>query len=167
MVKTRTHAPTFWHDSISTDRWAVLLYGLLAETAALLCCVLVDYVDVHLVSTVCWWTCGTLTLLLFCIAAVQGALASITTRRSGFPRWWRLFSFGLPRRIRKRCFDPAYEELLEDYFEAKTKYRTKGARRWLTIAFTFRTILMVLDCVRAVALDATVACVFRIWRVFL
>src|SRR6266545_2161218 len=58
------------------------------------------------------------------------------------PRFWRLFSYLLPRKTRERVFEPAYQELLEDYLTTHGKYRTKWAKRWLTFCYTFRTVVM-------------------------
>ncbi len=68
---------------------------------------------------------------------------------SGFPRFWELFSYILPHGVRKRVFEPAFNEMIEDYLETRGRYRTRWAKRWLTFAFTFRTALMVFDCFRA------------------
>ncbi len=71
----------------------------------------------------------------------------------GFPRFWSLFGYLLPRETRVRVFDPRQQELLEDYTLARRSYRTIWARRWLVFCFTFRTALMVLECFRAMAVD--------------
>jgi hypothetical protein len=67
----------------------------------------------------------------------------------GFPRVWKLFAFALPREIRTRVFEPAHQELLEDYIIAQGLYQAKWPRRWLILCFSIRTILMVLDSLRA------------------
>jgi hypothetical protein len=79
-----------------------------------------------------------------------------------FPRWWRLFSYVLTRKTRDRVFEPAYQELLEDYLTTRGKYRTKWAKRWLTFSYTFRTCLIVLDCLRAMLADKAIALLARV-----
>lgn len=64
-----------------------------------------------------------------------------------FPRLWRLFAFVLPRGIRTQSFEPALEDMLAQHLKAR-RYRTVWARRWLVLAFTIRTVIAVLDCVR-------------------
>jgi hypothetical protein len=74
-----------------------------------------------------------------------------------WPRWWRLFSFVLPRSTRDRVFEPSFQELMEDYLATRGAYRTKWARRWLKFCFTLRTALMVGSCLRAWITDRGVA----------
>jgi hypothetical protein len=64
-----------------------------------------------------------------------------------WPRWWRLFSFVLPKGTRDRAFEPHFNELVEDFLEAR-RYRGRCQRCWLAVAFTIRTVLMILDCLR-------------------
>ena len=68
----------------------------------------------------------------------------------GFPRVWKLLAFALPREVRTRVFEPAHQELLEDYLVARGRYRAKWSRRWLIFCFTVRTFLMIVDSLRAV-----------------
>ena len=77
------------------------------------------------------------------------------TRLLGWPRFWELFGFCLPRKICEEVDEPGRNELLEDYFLAR-KYRTKWARRWLTFCFTFRTVLLVADCWRVLLKNGAV-----------
>jgi hypothetical protein len=108
---------------------------------------------------------------------VQSALEKLTTWVSkkgkkpqptptqsgrGFPRFWNLFAYLLPRKVRERVYEPAHQELLEDYLTARKKYRTKWSRRWLTFCFTFRTVLMVLDSFRAMLGDHVVDFLVRL-----
>jgi len=58
-----------------------------------------------------------------------------------------LFSFILPGKIQRECFEPAYNDLLRDYVRSR-KFRSKWARRWIAFAFTARTLYMVGDCFR-------------------
>jgi len=65
-----------------------------------------------------------------------------------YARFWRLFSFVLSPETRERVFEPAYHDLLEDFVLARREPRN-WARRWIHFAFMLRSIVMVLDCVRA------------------
>jgi len=70
-----------------------------------------------------------------------------STLLTGFPRFWELFGFLLSRRTRERIFEPAYHDLLSRYMLSRQKrFRTPWARRWLNFCFTFRTLLLVLQC---------------------
>jgi hypothetical protein len=66
-----------------------------------------------------------------------------------FPRLWSLLAFLLPRKARAEAYEPAHQELLEDYLVARKLYRTKWARRWLTFCFMLRTVVMVAQSLRA------------------
>lgn len=72
-----------------------------------------------------------------------------------WPRFWKLMGFAFPKGVRDRIYDPAVSELMTDY-AARKQFRTKAARRWLTFCFTFRTALLVLDCVRALVMDRAI-----------
>jgi hypothetical protein len=77
----------------------------------------------------------------------------------GFPRFWGLFRYALPRRIQERVFLPCYYELLEDYLAVQGRYRTPWARRWLKLCFTLRTVGMVAGCFSAMLVDKAVCCI--------
>jgi hypothetical protein len=68
-------------------------------------------------------------------------------QEAGFPQFWGIFPFILPKSIRISAYEPSHEELLEDYYNAR-QYKTKWAQRWLTVCFTIRTISVVLICFR-------------------
>src|SRR6266478_3622932 len=68
-----------------------------------------------------------------------------------FPEWWHLFRFFLPEKIEREAFEPAYNDMLRDYYLASRRYKSRGARVWLTLCFTFRTFLMLIDCLRLLA----------------
>lgn len=67
----------------------------------------------------------------------------------GWPRFWELGQYLLPKKTRKRIYEPAHQELLEDHILIKKRYRTKWAKRWLNFCFAFRTLLLFSDCWRA------------------
>ena len=66
--------------------------------------------------------------------------------RVGFPRLWALFPVILSRSVRERMYDPACQELLEDYAREWARWRTPRARRWVRFAFTVRTACLVGGC---------------------
>jgi len=74
--------------------------------------------------------------------------------RTDPPRFWKIFGYVFSHRIRSRIFEPALNEMIEDYLLARQDYRTQWARRWLNFCFTFRMVLAVLECFRAVIADS-------------
>jgi len=76
---------------------------------------------------------------------------SARDKSPGFPRLWSLFPYLLPREVRERVYEPAHQELLEDYTLAYRKYRTKWSRRWLSFCFTVRTAMMWAESLRVMA----------------
>ena len=81
-------------------------------------------------------------------------------RTGSLLRFWRLFSFALPRQVRLRVFEPAYNDMLEVYLQTRGRYRTKAARRWLAFVYTFKTFCMVLDCLYEMSKSK---CVSLLW----
>ncbi len=78
---------------------------------------------------------------------------TISRRVIEFPRIWKLFSYILPKKIRKEAFDPAYEDLKESFLDSKEFWEKH--RRWLNIAFGFRTLWMVIECTRVAITSLT------------
>jgi hypothetical protein len=70
-----------------------------------------------------------------------------------FPRLWAMFAFVLGEQERVRVFEPAYWDMIANYRVACKKCRDATARRWLNFAFTVRTAVLVLDCIRSAVLD--------------
>ena len=62
-------------------------------------------------------------------------------------RFWELFSFMLPPKLRREVYEPAYNDLLADFLIA-LRYRSKWAKRWLWLCFRARTGYMVAECIR-------------------
>lgn len=60
---------------------------------------------------------------------------------------WDLLYFLFWGNIRKRVFEPSYEELHEDYLLACQKCKTKWVRRCLALIFIIRTIFLVFHCI--------------------
>lgn len=96
------------------------------------------------------------------IVAPKRSLRNLLPRAPGFPRFWELLGYVLPKKTRERVFTPTYQELLEDYVSVRRKYRTKWARRWLNFCFTFRTLLMIGDCFRAMMADKAFQLLLRL-----
>jgi hypothetical protein len=65
-----------------------------------------------------------------------------------FPRLWNLSAYILDHKTREKIYQPAAEELIEDFLESRRKYRTPWARRWLTLCFTLRTLFLFSACFR-------------------
>jgi hypothetical protein len=59
-----------------------------------------------------------------------------------------MFSYILTDPTRQRVFEPRFNELVADYLELRRESLNTWERRWLSFAFTFRTLMMVLDCLR-------------------
>jgi hypothetical protein len=66
---------------------------------------------------------------------------------TNLPRFWELFSFILPCKSRRECFEPAYNDFLEKYVRAR-EFRGKWARRWIAFAFIILFLFMIADCIR-------------------
>ncbi|MBP3957736.1 hypothetical protein J8F10_20995 [Gemmata sp. G18] len=58
-------------------------------------------------------------------------------------RWWNLFPFLLPRSVREKVYEPAHEELKEDYLLAHALREGWFSKRWLSFCFTVRTMILV------------------------
>lgn len=74
----------------------------------------------------------------------------ISKKRSilnSFPSFWDAFKYLLPEKTRREAFEPAYNDMLNMFIEAKRHRRTPMVC-WLVFCFTFRTVLMVADCFR-------------------
>lgn len=65
-----------------------------------------------------------------------------------WPKLWNLGSFILPGDVQEKVYEPAKVHLLRDYVR-RLEYSGKWARRWIDFAFIVRTLLLVLDCLRA------------------
>jgi hypothetical protein len=92
---------------------------------------------------------------------LQNQAAPRTSSGSSFLSLWEFFPYLLPHRVRERVFEPAHQEMLEDYLLTK-RIRGRWARRWLSFCFTFRTALMVFDCLRAMAADRGIRLLLRL-----
>jgi hypothetical protein len=111
---------------------------------------------------------GTLGVLLLPVLFVLeqwikagGPLRSTIPKAPGWPRFWELFGYCLPKKPRERVYEPGRNELLEDYLETRGRYRTAWSRRWLCFCFTFRTVLLVVDCWRALVTDKAVGIILQ------
>jgi len=93
--------------------------------------------------------------------APQG-LAEADAVEPRLPRVWHLFPFILPRKVRREVYEPACEELKQDYIEAQSLATTPWARRWLTFAFTVRTVGLVLGSLHAAVGDRVVTFIAKL-----
>ena len=75
-------------------------------------------------------------------------------RRRGFPRLWHLLGFAFPEKVRRGIYELGLQDLLRSYVLAR-RYRTRWTRRWLTFAFSVRTILLILSCIRTMVTQST------------
>jgi len=64
----------------------------------------------------------------------------------GWPRVWLAIGYCLPRRVRAEVFQLAFSEFVEDYIESRKDVQGKLAECLLTLAFTFRTLILVAQC---------------------
>lgn len=71
----------------------------------------------------------------------------------GFPRIWSLFPFLLPHSVRERVYEPALNELLEDYLLLRGTRQASWDRRWLCFCFSVRTAVLVAQCLKAAGGD--------------
>jgi hypothetical protein len=75
-----------------------------------------------------------------------------STALVGFPRFWELFGFILPRQTRELVFTPAYHDLLADHLLAQQhRFQSRHARWWIRFCFTLRSGCLAFECL-AVAL---------------
>ncbi len=77
---------------------------------------------------------------------VQVSAIIMTRYLPPFPRLWALLGYMFPRQFRERVYTPSVAEDTIDYFEARKKFRTCGARLWLQCCFVLRTEIRLLQC---------------------
>jgi len=96
-----------------------------------------------------------LSLIAFAWARARARGRSLARRAdaggSPLPRFWDLFRFFVWGRVRKEVYEPAHEELKADYLQSllDPRYRDPFSQRVLKVAFTFRTVVMVVQCLAA------------------
>ncbi|MEW4563246.1 hypothetical protein AB1K70_12015 [Bremerella sp. JC770] len=66
----------------------------------------------------------------------------------GYPRFWVWFSLILSHRIRHDVFTPTYNEFVEDYLLSKKQAKHKWEKRWTTLVFQVRTLVMIFTCLK-------------------
>ena len=64
----------------------------------------------------------------------------------GLPRLWLLLGYLLSHRVRNQLFLPMFNEFLEDYLFTRKKIRRLRDRQILAVVFTFRTFVMLWQC---------------------
>lgn len=67
---------------------------------------------------------------------------------TGPPRIWLLFSLVLSHAVRHTIFMPAFMEFVEDYLFTTRRITRPWERRWITFAYTIRTLCMIASCLR-------------------
>ena len=65
------------------------------------------------------------------------------------PRLWELFPYLLSNKTREKVYEPAKHDLEHDHVFGKRKFRSKGARRWLTFCFCLRTVVLFFGSIKA------------------
>ena len=78
-----------------------------------------------------------------------------------WPDTWDLFSHFLPKKAREDVFEPAQQDMLKQLRKAKRKYKHWAARLIVGLAFTFRFLVLVVDCWRALLTDKAFAILLR------
>jgi hypothetical protein len=79
----------------------------------------------------------------------------------GWPRLWTLLGHLLPRRVRKKWYEPGRHDLLLDHLEAR-RFRSKWARRWLNFCLSFKTALLFVGCWRVLLAQTAFGWVLRL-----
>ena len=102
------------------------------------------------------WDDGAALQFLQCLVVALWLLLALWPWIKAFPTHWLptlprfldLFKYLFGHDVRERVYQPAADDLTQDYFEARQKYRTMWARRWLAFCFTIRAILLALETMR-------------------
>ena len=83
---------------------------------------------------------------------------------NGFPKLTMLLAYFLPKKVRRDCFEPTREEILEDYYHTRNdpQYAGKLIRIWLLFCFLFRTGVLWLVCLMLWLGDSVLQRVLRV-----
>jgi hypothetical protein len=65
---------------------------------------------------------------------------------NSMPLCWELLGFLMSGKVRTELFEPSIEELKADWLRAKAKFDAPRFRYWITFCFTFRTLMLVVNC---------------------
>jgi hypothetical protein len=97
-----------------------------------------------------------------------------SARISSIPKWrvprvkgqlpaiWVAMTFIVPRQTRLRVLNPALADLMHDYLDSQRRMKLdRAARVFLAVAFTFRTVLFVYQCICLALASAVVDLVVR------
>ena len=81
-----------------------------------------------------------------------------------FPKLTRLLAYFLPKKVRRDCFEPTREEILEDYYHTRNdpQYAGRFIRTWLLFCYLFRTGVLWLVCLMLWLGDSVVHRVLRV-----
>jgi hypothetical protein len=94
---------------------------------------------------------------------VSETIADVWSATPSYPRLWGLLQYLLPYKARREVFQPSYDELLVDYYATLPHEQSRGARACLRFCFAFRTVLMLAECWRVLALDKLIPPRLRRW----
>jgi hypothetical protein len=83
------------------------------------------------------------------LAEVRNGHTDTGSDKNPLPRFWDMFPFMLSKKTRTRVYEPACEELKEDYLNALRRFTKPGERRCLKLIFTYRTIVLVVQSLAA------------------
>ena len=84
------------------------------------------------VGAVCflfWMLFGAFGAMIFNISFLAiPFMDAIQNRLPCWPRFWEIFRYILPKRIREKVYEPGHNELFDDYLLTRRRFRTKLAR---------------------------------------
>lgn len=90
------------------------------------------------------------------------SIPSKEKRQLSWPRIWDLAQYFLPKKIRERVYEPAHQEMLEDYLESQEKCDTRLSKQWINLCFVFRGTILLLDCWRALMTDKSIRLLLKL-----
>ena len=91
--------------------------------------------------------------VLLSISAISAYLLCLWA--PGFCRFWHLFQFSLPKKLRDEVYTPGHNELLADYIETR-QFCSPAGQHWLMLCFVLRTSLLIIDCWRVWGMQKSV-----------
>jgi hypothetical protein len=94
---------------------------------------------------------------------LESTVAEPLPGEAGFPRFWEILAYLLPRDSRQRVYEPARAELLEDYLLSRSCRRGWWSRLAVDAVFLVRTLLLAGECGRVLFASRVVQ--FWLWVV--
>jgi hypothetical protein len=83
-------------------------------------------------------------------------------RATTFAQFFQLFAYALPRKIRKRNFEPSLQDLLQDHLQALSEHHTPRAQSWLAFWFRVHTVITFIDCFWVMLKSPLVRCILSL-----